>query len=44
MDKLNKKLSITHIRKLSEKYDVTIEMKFGENFRTIIENDDETHV
>lgn len=39
MNKLNEKLSITHIRELSEKYDVTIEMKFGENFRTIIEND-----
>lgn len=29
---------------MCEKYDVTIEMKFGDNFRTIIENDEETHV
>ena len=35
------KLSITNIGKISEKYGVTIEMKFGNNPRTIIENSDE---
>ena len=44
MSKVDKNLSITHIREMSEKYDVTIEIKFGDNFRTIVENDEETHV
>lgn len=44
MSKLDKKLSITHIRELSEKYSVTIEIKFGDNFRAIVENDNESHI
>jgi len=35
-------LSITRIRKISEKYDVTIEIKFGSKIRAIVENDNET--
>ena len=37
------KLTITSIRKMSEKYDVDIEIKFGKNFRAIVSNENEGH-
>jgi len=43
---MSKKLTpdFATVRKLTEKYNVQIELTFGERFRTIVSNDDEIHV
>jgi len=38
---MTKEPTLSEVRKLSEKYKVDIEIKFGRKFRTIVSNEDE---
>jgi hypothetical protein len=38
-----KNTDISHLRKLADKYDVDIEIKFGKNFRAIVSDEKEGH-